>query len=319
MKMTKKFTSGVVAVLALFSVVQLVCTAYAEPSPALTYCTKEAKIGVLIIHGMGAQETDFADAFIQEVNDRLMSSGLKKTDVCWKPVYWANILSEDEDNLWNALSLNGGLHWASARKYVINAVGDALAYQFIPDESDCSYNLIHERVHESILEMRNDFGGKDKPIIVIAHSMGSVIMSDYIYDRQNPDDDSADPYGKTPLERMETLAGFITFGSPLPLYTLAYETIPCIQFPPDTLPKNLKEKARWLNFYDPSDILGWPLEYLKVKCKGRVKDCVIEDRQINVGGMLTYWDPLCHSKYWTDNDFTKPVAQYISEILRICP
>jgi pimeloyl-ACP methyl ester carboxylesterase len=175
------------------------------------------------------------------------------------------------------------------------------------------YDDIHREVHKSIVELRKSLGNEDKPVIVIAHSLGSVIMFDYIRDRQN--NKNATGYGATPFERMETLAGFITFGSPIPLFTLAYDTVPCINFPPDNLQKDLKDKAKWLNFYDHDDVFGWPLKYLSKRCEA----CVIEDKPVNVGDIFTFWDPLCHSKYWTDNDCTKPVAKYISEILKVCP
>jgi len=63
-------------------------------------------------------------------------------------------------------------------------------------------------------KLKAELGHDDKPVIVMAHSMGSVIMSNYIYDRQKKC--QPEKYGETKFEQMDTLAGFITFGSPIP-------------------------------------------------------------------------------------------------------
>lgn len=272
-------------------------------------CSKDAKLGVLIIHGMGSQNENFACPMIM----KLMKGIPDHVKICWKPVCWASVLSESERELWDQLSSKNDLHWVVLRQFIINYLGDAFAYQVVPEDPNSPYHQIHEKVHESILDLRRKLGDKDKPVIIIAHSLGSVIMFNYIWDRQNWDEEikkGKDPYGATQFERMETLAGFVTSGSPIPLYTLAYDPVEPIDFPPDTLPDNLKKEAKWLNFFDVNDVLGWPLKTLNASYKNTVTD----DLKINVG--LT---PLCHHGYWTNDNFTEPVAQFISDILKVCP
>jgi len=279
----------------------------------------EAKLGVLIIHGVGSQNEDFADPMIEELKERISD----QAKIQWKTVYWAPILESAENKLLHELF--PGVEppdWFELRKLVMNYVGDVTAYRYLPTSSSQpqktnKYDDIHEKVHKSIVELRESLGSADKPLIVMAHSLGSVIMFDYIRDRQEKRD--GDPYGNTKFERMETLAGFITFGSPIPLFQLANDPVQCITFPPDNLTKDLKDKAKWFNFYDKDDVLGWPVLYLCNHCKAPLKSCVIEDKQINVGDISTFWYAMCHNKYWTDNNFTKPVAKYIAEILRACP
>ena len=41
----------------------------------------------------------------------------------------------------------------------------------------------------------------------------------------------------------------------------------------------------------------------------------IEDREINVGSPATSWNPAAHAAYWTDADFTSPVAGYLGILL----
>ena len=89
------------------------------------------------------------------------------------------------------------------------------------------------------------------------------------------------------------------------------DEIVAIRFPVPTLSGPLREAARWLNFFDADDVLGYPLRPLSPS----YHDAVTADLQINVGSPLRSWNPLSHEEYWTDNDFTAPVATLIRELL----
>ncbi len=119
--------------------------------------------------------------------------------------------------------------------------------------------------------------------------------------------------GSGNFQQMKTLAGMITFGCNIPFFTLAYKKadIRPIHFPGDALTPAQKNKARWLNFYDPDDVLGYPLKAINQK----YNQVVNNDVAINVGGILSSWNPMSHQKYWTDNDFTKPVVRFIQSWL----
>jgi hypothetical protein len=260
------------------------------------------EVEVLIVHGMSSQKKDFADGLIAELNERL---GAKASSVCFEPVFWAPILSEREAEVWNNLSARTDLDWIKLRKFFLNAFGDAAAYRYVPGDANSTYYKIHDKVNEGLTTLRTRLGDANKPLVVCAHSLGSVIMSDYILDRQH--DKDPDRYGGTAFTKMESLAGFITFGSNIPLFMLDCNPVTCITFPPTTLDAQLKAKAKWLNFFDSDDVLGWPLKDLS----DSYRNVVTADREINVGGLLTSWNPTCHSEYWEDDNFTEPVAELI--------
>ena len=76
--------------------------------------------------------------------------------------------------------------------------------------------------------------------MVIAHSFGTQIISNYIWDPQTEANYTRkkrgmNPYGKSDFERMKTLAGIITFGCNIPLFSLAYDKIVSMEFPPNAL------------------------------------------------------------------------------------
>lgn len=265
-----------------------------------------SKIGVLIIHGMGVQASDFAGDFISEVCDRLDGLGVAPGAIEWEPAYWANLLNGPEQRLWEDLTRDDDLDWVTIRKFFINVFADAIAYQRVPGATHDMYRDIHARIYGHLANLRTSVGNQDTPLVVVAHSLGSVIVSNYIWDEQK-----GKGLGINAFERMETLAGLVTFGSNIPLFTLALPEVQSIEFPPTPLPTHLKATAKWLNFFDADDVLGYPLKPLSPS----YGNAVSEDIEINVGGLFTSWNPISHTEYWTDNDFTKPVAHLIRDVV----
>jgi hypothetical protein len=264
------------------------------------------ELGVLVVHGIGIQRPDFAKDFITDMQGRLHGLGMAADAVQWQPAYWADLLNGRERDLWDTLSSDNDLDWVTVRKFFLNFFADAIAYQREPGQHPGTYQRIHQRVHDRLVDLRTALGQQDKPLVIIAHSLGSVIMSNYIWDEQHQQG-----LGTTPLTQMHTLAGFVTFGSPIPLFTLALDDVISITFPPPTLPAPLQPHAQWLNFFDADDVIGYPLKPLSPSYNHAVQ----EDREINVGNLFTSWNPIAHTAYWTDNDFTAPVAQLLKDLL----
>jgi hypothetical protein len=279
-----------------------------------------AKLGVLIIHGVGGDREILLDNMKNMERDlkrKIKACGADPGQIGWQCVEWDHVLKKDEDEVYKRFSRGERLSiwsiWGKLRKFVMGYIADALAYRQVPNcsgQKENTYNKIHVVVHEAVTRLKADLGDGDKPVIVIAHSLGSVIMSNYIWDRQKKyPPEEKDRYGENPFERMETLAGFITFGSPLSLFALAFQPRISFEFPPEVLPEYLNGKVKWLNFYDSADVLAWPLREL-----GGSYNATVTDRKLHVG-----WTPLCHTSYWTKGNFTREVAKYISDILKACP
>jgi hypothetical protein len=265
-------------------------------------------IGVLVVHGMGVQTADFADAFIADMKARLLRLGVEESCVAWRAGWWADVITDREDALWRAMSARHTLRWDALRRFVVSHFGDAIAYQRVPGERVDMYRRIHGRLREQLAGLREQMGD-DRPIVVLAHSLGAAIVSNYTWDEQR----SPTP-GTSATERMRTLAGLVTFGSNIPLFTLALDEIVPIAFPGPDLAPALARSARWLNFFDADDVLGWPLRPLSP----RYAEAVTADIQIDVGNAFRAWNPLSHEDYWTDDDFTTPVAELLRDLVANC-
>jgi len=275
-----------------------------------------AKLGILVVHGMGSQGPGFASEFRNEVDRRLRQAGGLDTLVAWQPAWWSQLLEPHETALWDKLYADNDLDYIKLRQFMIHNFADALAYQRLGAAKSDYYRKIHESIREYLAQLRLALGNQDAPLIVVAHSLGSVILSNYIWDQQATKKQKRLVQGRDPFEKMETLTSFITFGSNLALFSLAHDPYTGFTFPPATLPPHLKPAAQWANFYDPDDVLGYPVGPLCPEYAGNPQ---IKDHPISVGGLLTSWNPLSHGDYWTDDDFTEPVAKQIANVLARIP
>ncbi len=265
------------------------------------------KVAVLVIHGMGSQDINFAEGMIEEINNRISNLSKNPDEIAWKPIFWADLLEPRQKKYLRNAKRNHDLDYIGLREFVLTALGDATAYQKVESTENNIYDKMHRRVQERINELyKVDLQNQECPLIIMAHSLGGYIMSNYIWDIQESPNSSLSAF-----ENMELLAGMITFGCNIPLFTFAYNDVVPIQFPGKALSDEIKSKAKWENYYDPDDILAYPLKAINPAYKKIVK----RDIPINVGGFLSSWNPASHAGYWTDNNFTKPASKFISKYL----
>jgi hypothetical protein len=262
-------------------------------------------LAVVVIHGMGSQKADFAEDCIEELSERV---GPQADEIAWRPIHWQPLVEARQvAYMRRAKARPNDLDLVRLREFVISALGDAVAYRKDDSSDNTTYRDIHDLIDREIKDLLEvQLEGRPVPLVVLAHSLGGHIISNYIWDVRRQQ-----PRPPTTFQRMETMAGMVTFGCNMPLFTFAYRDPRPIRFPGRSLNAELKRKARWLNFYDPDDILGFPLRAIN----DRYKSAVSQDIPINVGGIASSWNPVSHKGYWTDNDFTKPVAKFLRGLL----
>jgi hypothetical protein len=275
------------------------------------------KVAIAIIHGIGQQEPTFADKM-----SRLLKSGFAKSpghppaaDLVIHPVYWAPVLQSQEDKLRDKFRHLRKLHFKDLRRFLINYGGDIFAYQPVPEHRRI-YDAVHEIFAKTLRRLATE-AGETAPLCIIAHSLGTVIASNYIYDLQKDHPPQKDLIGQrvrevmgaepSPLEKGETLALFYTLGSPLAVFNLRYENFDNpITFPAPRLAEHHPHlKSEWLNFYDIDDAIGFPLKVLSDSYDAVVK----EDVAVNVGSPLESWSPLLHTGYWSNKDVAGRIVE----------
>jgi len=265
------------------------------------------KIAVAIIHGIGEQTEEYAEKTIDMI-EKEFSKQLEEIveEPCLylviKPILWSKVFSERGNLLVEQTVVRHRLKYQFLRKFIIKYVGDIIAYQPV-ETAEHNYEEVHRTVGIGLKLLAKD-AGEDAPLCVISHSLGSVVASNYFYDLQMKTGDAS---ALSRLERGDTLTLFYTLGTTLPLWSLRYNNF---NRPVNIPSRELKNsypglKGEWINFYNKYDILGYPLRDISPT----YYDAVDEDRKVNVGGLLSSWNPLSHTKYFTDKDVIDPVVE----------
>lgn len=246
-------------------------------------------IGILVIHGIGKQKSNFSDGIQADVSKKLSKSD--RARIAWQPVYWADILDKRQKQYLRRARRAADLDYVSLRRFMVSSIGDAAAYRRIGKPSEGTYGKIHARVRAAKKELDGRLAKPDSPLVILAHSLGGHIISNFIWDAQKANPSSPEFSG------LEVL---ITFGCNIPLFTFALSKVEPIQL----------NGATWENYYDPDDVLAYPI----APTRG-YKDVRVVDKAINVGGVFSSWNPFSHSKYWTDDHLTRPIAKHVNRIL----
>ena len=200
-----------------------------------------------------------------------------------------------------------GLDWPTFRWLGNYFVGDAVAYQITPWDRRV-YDEVHQRFAEPLAKLA-ERAGPEAPLCVISHSLGTVVASDHLWDLQNRTQGEP-PAGATPLERGDTLAFMYTLGSPIALWALRYPDFGSpICVPSPLLSEHHPNlQAEWINFYNPDDIVAYPLKGLSPTYDKQVR----EDRAVHVGPLLVSRTPVSHPWYWNDDKVSMPIASTLA-------
>ncbi|MCJ8170860.1 hypothetical protein [Atopomonas sediminilitoris] len=271
------------------------------------------EIAVAIIHGIGMQAADNPKADLHPFAKPLVDGicrqlGAQASRVTFQSLYWADLLDQRERAYMQRVERAGApQRWRWLRNIITTFLGDASGYRLVASGASNSYQQVHARVREGLTALRSRVA-PNTPLVLITHSLGGHVMSNYIWDQHKLN--QACP-SNDPFLSLETLAGLITLGCNIPLFTFAYDTIQPIRFPGQQLSPALRQQAQWLNWYAPADPLGYPLKPL---CAAYDK-VVAEDIAQPVGPLLLRHTPASHIGYWRDRQVQQRISTYLLRLL----
>lgn len=284
------------------------------------------KIAVALVHGIGKLSPDFASGMIGNIRAEL---GDLAENCVFEPIHWAPLLQDMEDELWQKMkecgrsSFLSRRHFRVSRKFGVDFMGNGIAYQPLPKEKG-TYDKIH-LFYANKLRVLAEKAGPNAPLCVIAHSLGTIISSNYFYDQQNREKKPelvSQSVGKetrySALARGETLTNFYTMGSPIALWSMRYPdfgqpiNFPALSEDFSGVYPGLMEASEWINFYNENDVIGFPLKFLNEKYNFAVK----EDCHIKVGRIFSYWNPMAHVYFWDNTKVAKRIAEGLRRVLK---
>lgn len=276
------------------------------------------RVGVLLIHGMGDPPSDFAAKPIAALQRKL---GAAADGIAFGSCWWSPILQRQQGVTWGRL-LDSPMRWRGLRHWVVSSLGDPVTYLGgYLQAGRPVYDRVHECLRDSLGQLESQLGSADKPLVILAHSLGGVVVSNYLWDEQRraghvrPEAEGrvrqkTIPVGRSAFERLETLTSFVTFGCNIPLFLPAEPPVECVRFPGPALPAHLARVAAWKNVYDEDDLLGYPIANIWDRTHGTR----IDDVAMDVGwwpASATTWS---HIMYLDDRRFLGLCAD---EILRV--
>jgi hypothetical protein len=258
-------------------------------------------IAVLVVHGIGDQAADFADGFIARLRDACREHGGDGDALVARPCWWAPVLQAREEDL--ARRLGGErLGWSRLRRFMTGFAADALAYQPVPGESGI-YDEIHAQVDRDLAALA-DAAGANAPLAVVSHSLGTVVMSNHLWNLQRGRGPAADHRA---LVHGRTLDLAVTMGSPLALWALRWPGFGT----PITVPApGRTSTGGWLNLYDADDVIGYPLRPLNQAYAAAVE----ADIPVRCTPAWRGWTPASHLDYWDTPQVTDLIGARLARL-----
>lgn len=293
------------------------------------------RIAIAVIHGMGSQgDTPPAEKKLTFSRDlyyglRRYVGGDAMTRITWREIFWSDILQKRQDGYLAALKADGA-RWCDLRDFVGHRLADAGSYRRVhypnayardgrgPDICFDTYTRVHARVARCLRRLEA-VNGPDTPLIVIAHSLGARIMSNYIHDTTR-----GTPvfHAKSGFQRFETMTSFITFGSNIPVFSfhVPRKDINPIEFPGRRV-WGAVTKPWWINLNDPDDVLGMPLAPSAPAYQDMVGRRELQEEWCEVGSGVLGASPFSHNAYWRDPLVVHRIGQQVHRAFssEICP
>lgn len=281
-----------------------------------------AKVALVTVHGMGETQRGYAKPMLTALQRR-MGDSFPRVDT--RAAYYQHILQDNEQEVWKRINTASKVHYDDLRKFLLFGFGDAAGLEN-RKEDDCStYELAQAEIARALLSACEQ-NGSATPLVLLAHSLGCQVLSSYLYDAQKAmkrlpvragiwrDIDQASlGFAGRVLNEAEkrfisggTCTGLITTGCNIPIFVAAHQGMTIIPIDRPT------PFFRWLNLYDPDDVLGWPLQPLSPGYSSLVQDRAVNSGQGAVNWILKSWNPASHNSYWTDDEVIDPLADMLS-------
>jgi len=265
------------------------------------------RLAIAVIHGLGSEEEYYSVELKHRITEEYIkgAEGRLEDDLLFFEIYWADLVKEELESFRKKANYKGDLTYQNLRQIMTDT--QALALLYTPGTE--IYEAINNRIKDGMRKFASHRRviPEETPLVILAHSYGGVMMTHFIRSMQNSDSQLSN------FETMKTLAGYVTFGNPQGMYSLDSldsELAHSCKITGSALDKDLAKRARWYNFYDKDDIVAHPLKGLSDDFNAHVDG----DFEVNVGSAATSWNPACHTGYWEDKDFYKPVADFIGEL-----
>ena len=271
-------------------------------------------ISLLIVHGMGDTTPDFHEELLAPLRVRLQNAWDR---IAWRPVYYQPILQRNERQIFE--QMRPLVRWEGLRELMLFGFSDAASLEHKKELAMSPYWQTQRLIRERLDELFDETGGA-APLAIVAQSLGGQVISNYIWDAQQPrayagiwsgdlDDGAIAGTPRDRFARMRTLQRLLTTGCNIPVFVAGHGAIEPID------PRLLGAGFRWINQFDPDDVLGWPLAQLSAAYAALVEDHAVNARGATLLGSVKSLSPYSHTQYWSTDSVLDRIAGALQEML----
>ena len=271
---------------------------------------------IMPVHGMGDTRLGYDQQLKRALRARLGNTAWQA--VIWQAVYYQDVMQRNQRRLFERMRDSGQVDWLRLRRFLLFGFSDAAGMEMKPQQPGSLYEQIQARIVATLDRAWVLAGERAAPVLIVAHSLGGQIVSNYLWDAQcrrasvgvfRPDRDAAigGRSAQDRFRRLKSLAALLTTGCNIPIFIAG---LPAGRIRPVAV--NARGwRFRWENYYDRDDALGWPLRPINAA----YRRTVAIDRQISVGSFPQSFTPLSHNAYWRDAGFLRPLERAVRAIL----
>jgi hypothetical protein len=277
-------------------------------------------IALLIVHGMGDTAPDFHDELVVPLRARLQHAWDR---IAWRPVYYQPVLKRNERAIFE--QMRPLIRWETLRELMLFGFSDAASLEHKKELALSPYwqtqRLILQQLDALFDEVYDEAANAAPALAIVAQSLGGQVMSNYIWDAQQPrayagiwsaalDDGVPAESPRDRFRRMRSLQRFMTTGCNIPVFVAGHAVIEPIDR------SRLGAAFRWINQFDPDDVLGWPLAQLSAGYAALVEDHAVNASGGTLFGTIRSLTPYSHSQYWRTASVLDRIAEGLREMLK---
>lgn len=260
------------------------------------------QLAIITLHGMGEYKPNYFQELREELIDDLGDDWSK---IAFEPVQYQPILQNNQNEIWqrmNRFHLDG----PTLRRFLLFGFSDAGSLEHSARSTvSTQYLNVQKAIMQAIDQAYIQLGNTNKPVIIVAQSLGCQVISNYVWDAQNNKgifraQDYAEDNDQNNFRRLKSCVHLLTTGCNIPMFVGGLDPIQAIKKPSDHF--------TWDNYFDKDDVLGWPLSPLSPSYQA-----LVTDHEISAGGIFSGWSPWSHAQYWGDKDVLRPLVTKIKE------
>ena len=138
-------------------------------------------ISIITVHGMGDTNPHYYKGLESKLR-KYVGKSLWDERVHLEDVFYQDLLQSNQEDYWNEIDDLYSLKWDFLRKFMLYSFSDAATIEHSLRNDMELYLAVHQKIATAFDNSLDLLEDPDKPVILVAHSLGCEQISNYIWD-----------------------------------------------------------------------------------------------------------------------------------------